>query len=210
MNYIISMQSVADKILARVYGHGRGWSFSKIDFLNDFADEEVRKALSTLTKKGVIRRVSRGIYDYPLVSSLLNTEISPDIHQVAKAYARRFKWRIQPSGNTALNYLGLSSQIPVNYLYSSDGPDREYHVGNISLQFKHTALKEAGFKYSESSLLVQALKTLGKENIDDRIVETIRIQLPLSQVSKILNDTRHVSAWILDVIKRIYSEDNGG
>ena len=204
------MQSISDKILARIYGRGRGWSFSRIDFLNEFSDDEVRKALSDLSRKGVIRRVSRGIYDYPRKSDLLNTTMSPDMHQVANAFARRFKWRIQPSGNTALSYLGLSSQVPANYLYTSDGPDRDYLIGRIPLQFKHTALKEAGFKYTESSLIVQALKALGKENINDQTIEVIRNHIGLEKGSKILDDTRHVSAWVLEAIKKVYSENLNG
>jgi hypothetical protein len=85
--------------------------------------------------------------------------LSPDTDQVARALARKFNWRIQPSGATALNLLGLSTQVPARAVYLSDGPDRSYTVGNTGLDFEHTALKEVGFKLRESGLIVQALKS---------------------------------------------------
>jgi hypothetical protein len=99
------MQTIKSKIVARIYSRGRGWVFSKIDFIPPFSDAEVRKALSDLAKKGTIRRVSHGIYHYPRYSGILQQYLSPDIERVAYAYARKFNWRIQPSGNTASNYL---------------------------------------------------------------------------------------------------------
>ena len=97
-------------------------------------------------ERGEIRRVIRGIYDYPRFSKLLDQHLSPDIDQVARALARKFRWRIQPSGATALNFLGLSTQVPARAVYLSDGPDRAYQVGNTPLVFEHTALKESGIQ----------------------------------------------------------------
>ena len=115
-----------------------------------------------LPKRGDVRRIIRGIYDYPRFSKLLQQQLSPDIDQVARALARKFRWRIQPSGATALNILGLSTQVPARAVYLSDGPDRSYKVGNTSLVFEHTALKEVGFKLRESGLIVQALSLLDR------------------------------------------------
>lgn len=204
------MQSVTDKVIARIYGRGRGWAFTKNDFIADFTDVDVRKSLSQLAKKGVIRRVCTGVYDYPKYSQLLNQELSPDMEQVAYAIARKFKWRIQPSGNTALNYLGLSTQVPVHYLYISDGPDRSYNIGNIQLDFKHTALKEAGFKYKESALIVQALKALGKERVDEAVLNKMKEQFRDVSASQVLKDTKHVTIWIYNYIQLIFKENPDG
>src|ERR1035438_10354000 len=84
----------------------------------------VDSALHRLEKRGEIRRVIRGIYDYPRFSKLLDQHLSPDIDQVARALARKFRWRIQPTGAKALNFLGLSTQVPARAVYLSDGPDR--------------------------------------------------------------------------------------
>ena len=128
-------------------------------------------------REGVIRRVTRGIYDYPRQSKALGGPVSPNTDRVADALARKFVWRIQPNGATAQNLLGLSTQVPARLVYLSDGPDRSYTVGKTSLAFEHTALKEARFKLQESRLVVQALKELGEGRITPKIVTQIRRKL---------------------------------
>ncbi len=204
------MQTVIDKIVARIYSRGRGWAFSKIDFIPPFSDVEVRKALSELAKKGTIRRVSHGIYYYPRYSDILQQYLSPDIEQVAYAYARKFNWRIQPSGNTALNYLGLSTQVSASHLYVSDGPSRTYKIGNQSLKFKHMALKETGLQLRESRLLVQALRALGKDHVTPDIIRKISETIGDVPSVKILRDTQQVSVWIYQAIEEILKGSQNG
>ncbi len=124
------MQPVEQKILSRIYGRGRGWAFTKTDFVTEFGETNIHQALSSLTRAGKIRRVCHGIYDYPRYSELLGQTLSPDIDQAARALARKFNWRIQPSGDTAMNLLGLSTQVPGRWIYLSDGPSRQYLIGN--------------------------------------------------------------------------------
>ncbi len=200
------MQSIENKILSRIYGNGRGFSFSSFDFIDEFKDNNIDKALSTLTKEGKIRRVARGMYDYPKYSSLLEQDLSPDIDAVAQAYARKFNWQIEISGESALNYLGLSTQVEGNYIYLSNGPSRKYQLGNTTLVFKHTALKNIGFKYKESSLIVQALKALGQSHIDDKVKKKLSDFLPLKLCDKILKDTQASNVWIYETIKEICKE----
>jgi len=200
------MQSIDDKILSRIYGRGKGFTFSSFDFIGEFKDNNIDKSLSTLTKEGKIRRISRGIYDYPKYSDLLEQNLSPDIDAVASAYARRFNWQIEISGESALNYLGLSTQVEGNYIYLSSGPSRKYQIGNTTLIFKHTASKNIGFKYKESSLIVQALKALGQAHTDDRVKEKISIFIAPKQCNKILKDTQTSTTWIYETIKEICQE----
>ena len=197
------MQPIENKIISRIYGRGRGWAFTKTDFVADFDETNIHQALSSLTRDGKIRRVCQGVYDYPRYSELLDSQLSPDINQVAHALARKFNWRIQPSGDAALNLLGLSTQVPGRWVYHSDGPDREYKTGSHALVFKHSALKDAGFKYKESGLVVQALKALGQDHVDQKVIETIRHQLEPDTCERILKDTRTVTGWVYEVIKRI-------
>ena len=172
----------------------------------EYDEANVHQALSSLAKAGKIRRVCRGVYDYPHYSELLDRQLSPDLDQVAHALARKFNWRIQPSGDAALNLLGLSTQVPGRWTYLSDGPGREYEIGNLSLVFKKSALKDVGFKYRESGLVVQALKALGREHVDQKVVGHIRQQLGSKVCGLILRDTRSVTSWIYEAIKRICKE----
>lgn len=212
------MQAIDQKILSRIYGRGRGWAFTKTDFVAGFGEANIHKALSSLTTAGKIRRVCHGVYDYPHYSELLGQDLSPDIDQVAQALARKFNWRIQPSGDAALNLLGLSTQVPGRWVYLSDGPGRQYEIGEASqtmsqttnpptpqqtLVFRKSALKDVGFKYRESGLLVQALKALGREHVDDAVVASIRRWLDPKRCPQLLMDTRAVTGWIFQIIKQV-------
>ena len=200
------MQAIEEKIISRIYGRGRGWAFTKTDFVAGFGETNIHQALSALARAGRIRRVCHGVYDYPRHSELLGQALSPDIDQVAAALARKFNWRIQPSGDAALNLLGLSTQVPGRWVYLSDGPSREYPIGEDgrqTLAFRKSSLKDTGFKHRESGLLVQALKALGKERVDTKAVETLRSRLEPKLRRQILADTRAVSGWILQIIKQV-------
>lgn len=194
-------QSLKSKVLARIYGRGRGWAFSKMDFASDFPPEGTQRALSRLAASGVIRRVMRGIYDYPPKGLGAETHRSPDLHQVAQALARKFSWRIQPTGNAALNLLGLSNQVPGRWVYLSDGPARQYTIGKQALEFRKAPLKEAALKTIEGALLVQAIKALGKERIDDQVIAKLSAFLKPQDCSRIRQDTKAVPEWIHNIIR---------
>jgi len=186
-------QGIENKVISRIYGRGRGWAFTKTDFVAEFGEANIHQALSSLTKTGKIRRVCQGVYDYPRFSQLLDRQMSPDLDQVAHALARKFNWRIQPSGDVALNLLGLSTQVPGRWVYLSDGLNRKYEIGKHDLTFKKSALKDVGFKYKESGIVVQALKALGQEHVDEKAIDRIRQQLEPKVYDRILKDTRSVT-----------------
>jgi len=203
-------QSIDKRIISRIYGKKRGWVFTPIQFLDLGSRAAVDQALSRLVKKGSIRRVIRGIYDYPRYSDLLDQWLSPDLHQVAQVFSQKFGWRIQPSGDTALNLLGLSTQVPSDLVYLSDGPARTYKIGNRQIVFRRTTSKHASVKLSQSALIVQALSALGKERIDDGIVRKLREKIPLSTRKKILKDARVVNGWVYEFIRAICLGENNG
>ena len=121
------MQSTGNRIYKRVCGKGRAWAFSEKDFWDIGTRVSVRVELFRLAQNGKIRRVMRGVYDYPRFSEMLGQWLSPDLNQVAEALARKFGWHIQSSGDTELNLLGLSTQVPGKIVYFSDGPNRIFH-----------------------------------------------------------------------------------
>ncbi|HRH72411.1 MAG TPA: DUF6088 family protein [Zoogloea sp.] len=197
------MQGIDKKITSIIYGHGRGWAFTKTDFISGFTEANIHQALSSLARAGTIRRVCHGVYDYPRYSELLGQALSPELDQVAQALARKFNWRIQPSGDAVLNLLGLSTQVPARWIYLSDGPGREYMVGNVTLVFRKLALKDAGFRRRESGLLVQAFKALGRERVDAAVIAHLRTWLPANQRKAVLLETRAVTGWIYQLIKQV-------
>lgn len=160
-------------------------------------------SLTRLEKEGVIRRLAWGIYEYPRFSELLQCYAAPSPDKIAQAYARNFGWHIAPSGNAALNLLGLSTQVPATWTFVSDGAYRTYQFGKITIQFKHTSNKNiAEFSYI-TALVVQALKTLGKQNIDERVISQLSSRITNSDKEIILKEARYTTAWIYQIIKSI-------
>jgi len=198
--------SVVNKVISRIYGRKRGCVVSANDFIKDFKRNDVDKALSTLTKKGMIKRLIPGIYYYPEHSTLLNKEISPSINKVADAIARKFNWDIQPTGDTALQFFSISTQIPAKYVNLSDGPDRKYDINGVSLYFKKAKLQETKLKYTESKLLVQAIKTQGKEYISDKEIKKMKKSISKDKYSYIKHDTVNIAEWIREIILKVIEE----
>jgi len=197
-----------EKVLRSIARHGRGWVFSSNDLAHLFTRQEIDNTLSDLVAEGKIRRVARGIYDYPKYSKLLQQNLSPDMEQVAHAYARKFNWQVEVSGDTALNILGLSTQIVGKYIYLSSGPSKEYVISDATtLIFKKSPLKNIGFKYKESSLIVHALRALGKEHINYTVIMKIRSQIDEKMFNKILKDTKTSTDWIYETIKEICKQE---
>ena len=203
------MQPIQNKIIARIYGNGRGWAFSKIDFSGMGGDAAIRKALSRLEGQKKIRRVCSGIYDYPKYSELLGKTLSPDFDQVARAIARRSGWAIHPSGAAALNLLGLSTQVPAQIFYLSDGPTKTIKAEPWTIQFKNTALKEMKLK-PKTSLMVQSIKTLGRDQFNEARIAKFREAFTEEERRQILRDAPVIADWIYELIRKICSEDSDG
>lgn len=165
--------SLERKILNCLRRWGRGCVFSNSDFFPYAADNHVACILHHLKQRGVIRALMRGVYDYPKYSKLLQENLAPDMHQVARVMARKHKWHIQASGNTALNYWGWSTQVPTRLLYYSNGPSRCYTIEGRTLEFKHISGKEAYLGGIQCELFIQAIKELGKASISDAYLSKI-------------------------------------
>ncbi|MFN0106349.1 MAG: DUF6088 family protein [Bryobacteraceae bacterium] len=196
-------QSIENTIQRRISGKGQGWVFSERDFVDVAGRSTVASALHRLEKKGKIRPIIRGLYEYPKYSEVLGRELSADIDQVAKALERKFGWRIQPGGAMAANLLALSTQVPARAVYLSDGPGRSYKVGNRTLVFEHTALKDARFKLRESGLAVHALKFLGQKRITPSVIEKLRRVFSPAIQKKILADTTTATGWVRAAIQEM-------
>lgn len=201
------MKSLEEQIVSRIYGHGRGWVFSQKDFARLGTRGAIDMVFQRLVAKGTIRRVIRGVYDYPKYSELLEQHLSPDLDRVAAALARKFGWRIEVTGPSALNLMGLSTQLPGRVIYASDGPDRSFVIGKQTLSFKHTALKEASFKVRESFIVVQGLKSIGEKNVTPETIQIIRKWLHPKLRESVLIDTKSATGWVYAFIRQICNDE---
>ena len=192
-----------EQILSRIESMAKGEVFIISDF-SDLADEAtVRKALSRLEEDGKIRRIMRGVYENPKFNDFLGEYVKPHPDKIAKALARNYGWTIVPCGDTALNMLGLSTQVPAVWLYVSDGNYREYTCGNFVIQFKRTTNKEISNISFKTALVIQAIKALGKDKITDDVIEKIRSLTTDEEKEQMFVEAKYATAWIYDVIKEI-------
>ncbi|MBE6649084.1 MAG: hypothetical protein E7614_06140 [Ruminococcaceae bacterium] len=192
-----------DPINFRIESMPKGEVFIISDFSDLADDAAIRKVLSRLEEDGKIRRIMRGVYDFPEYNEFLGEYIEPKPDKVAHALARNYGWTIVPCGDTALNMLGLSTQVPAIWLYVSDGTYKEYTYGNTTIKFKRTTNKEISKISYKTALVIQALKALGKENITDDIISKISSTITDDEKATMFAESKYATAWIYDIIKEI-------
>jgi hypothetical protein len=196
-------QSTVDKMVARIYGLGRGSVFTPKDFLDIGNHATVRQALARFERDGFVRRLMRGVYEYPAFSDLLRAPASPDPDAIARAIARNHGWTILPSGDTALNLLGLSRQVTAQWQYLSDGPSRVYQWSAGTIIFKHRTQRETSALSAKTAILVQAIKTLGENRMDEATIAVLTAKFDARERVRALREAKHVTAWVYEVIKRL-------
>lgn len=172
-------------------------------FVNDFLDygnpESIKKALLRLKEKGLLVRLTHGIYLHPKTDKELGI-LFPSTEEIAKAIARRDKSRIVPTGVQALNTLGLSTQIPMKVVFLTDGAARSIKVGKRTITFKKTSPKNLLPKGEISSLVIQALKTIGQNKVDDDTLKKLQTILEKEIKENILHDAKLAPAWINKIL----------
>lgn len=194
---------VQAQIEERIMGYPYGTAFSASDFL-DIADaNSVSQVLFRLEKNGEIRRVISGIYDKPAYSQLIQEYGVPRIDKIAEALARRFNWNIAPSGDTALNLLHISTQVPNVWEYVSDGPYRNYMIGKTPLKFKHVMPREINGYSPITVMVIRAIRAIGKGNITQEQLDRFSSVIPSEEKEILLTEARTASGWIYRVIKDI-------
>ena len=180
-----------------------GSVFTTSDFADIAADNNLRQIFSRLESEGKIRRILPGIYDKPAFSEILQEESAPDINAVAEAIARKNNWTIVPDGNTALNLLGLSTQVPAKWEYLSSGDTKNYQVGNRSISFTHRADRELNGMSRKTMLIIQAIKALGPEHISEDIINQLAEKTSVAEKERLLIEAKPTTNWIYEVIKKV-------
>lgn len=194
------------EIKKRIETADEGTVFVTSDFTDIATTTTTRKCLGRQVEEKNIRRILDGVYEKPVYSKLLKEYIPANPNTIAYAIARSFRWTIAPCGDVALNKLGLSTQVPVVWSYISDGPYRKFSWDNITLTFKHRANREISFMSETTTLVIEALKTLGKNRVDDSIILSLRNKLPEAEKKKMLEEATGVSEWIYAVIRKVCAE----
>lgn len=160
------------------------------------------KALERLTKQGELVRVARGIYVRPEIDPVIGP-ITPGIEAVAEAIARRDKARIMPTGAYALNRLGLSTQVPLNVVYLTDGAARKIKIGKRTITFKKATPKNVAAIGEISGLAIQALKSIGKKKVSTDEIMKIQEQLKKEKITHLKHDIRLAPDWIRQIMQPV-------
>lgn len=184
-----------------------GSVFVSTDFTDITDKKTVNMALLRLADEGLVKKILFGVYYKPEYNELLGETVAPSPNKVAHALARNFGWTIVPCGDTALNLLGLSTQVPSQWVYVSDGAYKEYTFDNTTIKFKRTTNKEISKVSYKTALTIQALKTLGKENITEQVILRLKKILTDEEKEKMLAESKSATSWVLELIKVICKDE---
>ena len=190
-----SSQAIDARILATIKGRGRGCVFVPAEFYAIGSRQAVDLTLHRLWRAGVIRRLARGVYDYPKEHPVLGL-LTPSAETIAKALAGRDKTRLQSSGVQAANTLGLSDQVPAKVVFLTDGTSRTVRIGTMTIQLRKTTPKNMATAGRLSGLVIQAFKALGREHVTKDRVDHLKRILPLEKRRTLLDDLGFAPAWM--------------
>lgn len=184
-----------------------GSVFVSTDFTDITDKKTVNMGLIRLADEGLIKKILFGVYYKPEYSELLGETVAPSPNKVAHALARNFGWTIVPCGDTALNLLGLSTQVPSQWVYVSDGAYKEYSFDNTVIKFKRTTNKEISKLSYKTALTIQALKALGKDNVSEQIICRLKKALCEEDKEKMMTEAKSATSWVYEYIKVICKGD---
>jgi len=194
--------TVSAQIENRIHERGPGWVFTPADFLDLGSPHTVGMALIRMVREGQVRRLARGLYDFPRKHEQLGL-LSPSVDMIAEAVARRDGVRLQPSEAAAANMLHLSDQVPMRAVYETDGPPRKIKVGMLTIQFRRRAPRKMATAGKTSGLVFAALRGLGKRHVTREQISHLRELLTPEDRQRLLQDLPQAPAWMHPFLRYI-------
>src|SRR6476619_7372842 len=201
------MSSIENKILSLIYRLKRGSIFTPGQFLDLGSRQAVDLALHRLVEKKTLRRLARGLYEYPREHPELGA-LSPDIQKLAKALAGKDRIRLQPAGAYATNLLGLSEQVPAKAVFLTDGPSRTVKIGRQEIQLRHTTPRNMAAAGRLSGLLMQAFRHLGREHITPKRMAHLKRTLPEKERRQLLKDLPLAPTWMHPLFRELAGSES--
>lgn len=201
--------SLMNLIKNRIEQHGQGWCFTLSDFMDLGNYDAIRKVLSRLNDIRYINRLTKGLYHFPRHHDKLG-ELPPQIDSVIAAMQRAHQIKCQPSGAYAANLLGISEQVPAKIIILTDGASKTIAIGNKTIIFKTTTPKNMATSDSITGLVIQAIKFIGKEQINNDHIARLKQRLSTDDINTLKRNAHLAPAWIAKLIKsEIIGEKNG-
>jgi hypothetical protein len=197
-----SLHSVEAAMLSRIKRWGRGSVVLPANFLDLGSRQAIGVALHRLEKSKTIRRLARGVYDYPVRDPLLG-ELLPSIEATTKALSQRDRIRLQPSGAYALNVLGLSEQVPAKIVFLTEGESRTLTIGPMTIQLRRTTPRNMAAAGRLSGLIIQAFRSLGKKHVTQDRIDKLKTNIPLKQRKELVKDLALAPSWMHPILREI-------
>lgn len=202
----VMIESIDDKVIKKIKKSRKGSVFFIDDFLCFGTSKAVGKALERLVNAGEVSRVSRGVYarlkQHPMFGELL-----PTAEDIAKAIAKKDKARIIPTGVLGLNALGLSTQVPLNLVYLTDGSARIIKIRKRTVKFKKTSPRNLSAIGPVSSVVIQALKEIGKDKVTEKEMGIILQHLKSEDPYRLEHDIKLAPEWIRIIMRKALKTD---
>jgi predicted transcriptional regulator of viral defense system len=199
---MLTVTNTTKSVWRKIRAKHRGWVFTPREFATLGSRAAIDQTLSRLHRAGKIRRLARGIYEFPRVHPRIGV-LSPSAEAVAKAVAARTHSRITISGATALNLLGLSTQVPVQNLYLTEGPSRTVRIGNQTVTLKHVAPSKIIGAGTEAGIIIQAVRSLGQKRISEIPTQALAKRLPRLVKAAVKRLALAAPAWSQPVLRQI-------
>ena len=196
------MAAMMDKIIKRVRGKGRGWVFTPKDFLDLGTRASVDMALTRLLNAGSIRRIGRGLYDYPRMHDKLGM-LTPDADTIVQAVAMQSGDRVIASGAQAANRLGISTQVPAKPSYATSGASRSKKVAGQTITLTRSRAPILDEASPQANAVLQVLAHLGKPNVDDETIQTLASRLNRRDVQVLQFARSQMTGWMSDAVLKI-------
>ncbi|WP_031237861.1 DUF6088 family protein [Mesorhizobium sp. LNJC405B00] len=193
--------------MRRARAGGRGSVFTPSDFLDVAGRAAVDQALSRLVDGGKLRRLARGLYDFPKMHPKLGP-LSPAPDDVAEALARETGSVVQIAGARAANALGLSTQVPAKSTYLTDGPSKRVVFGKRVVDLRHASRKHLIAPGSPAGTVVQALRHLGVVRATD-VARVAARRLSASDKKMLANSALQAPAWMRPTLVFIAQDASG-
>ena len=200
------MYSIANHI-EDIMSANKGKIFSINDFYMLGTKNTIKSILYRLNEENKITRLIDGLYTKPKFSKFFNEYTYPDVDEIAQKIAEKFSWNITPAADTALNYTGLSTQVPNEYIYISDGEYRKYQYRGKTITFKRTSNRNIANYSKELAILIQAIKALGKKNISGKEIQRLA-RFAKNIKEDLCKDTVKISFWMQEILKKIKEENH--
>lgn len=192
-------KSIEKQVLDKINRNKRGTLFFVDSFTAIGNSKAVNKALERLVKSGELERVATGIYVRPVMDDYIG-KVLPSIEEIALAIVKRDRATVVPTGSYAMYKLGLTTQVPLNIIFYSDTSARKINIGKQTITFKKASSKNLAFIGEISTLVIQVLRTIGKDQATEEAVKQIKKVLKNENPKHLNHDLQLAPVWIRKLI----------